>query len=1301
MTRDQISRLLTSITGNLQVSSATDKKSVDDLQQTLESVLLSQTTSPDATKRLTFANADFFASRLREKVSTDFKDRVVNKTDTQLGDNEMHVVVRDSPIRSTQIAGSMTKITAGARITKTIGPLKDISGRDLFFDFIRIQKLIPLYIQGNALPALLFKSTFLSKTRRPIGTKPGLTQQYSIDANTIWIAARIFDAAAPQDLYFGLRVKSGSLLLSAAPVFNGDKVTIAATTTATIALNLEQKVATLPAADDTYGLDATACELLLPETFNFSFTGNTKNIQEISALTCKIYGEQYTFSYNGNLPSGYNGILNRICFPIKCDCANFTVTDSKSPFLKLDGSAPITNAWWTVATATIDITKPLEADGNGGFLIACGKGILADIVGMDGSLAFPAPFFIVEPGRIGVTELESNGSGYRHVLEAWRDEQRSFGTTIELKLLKKALFLYNSLSQGIEALSLIVDLDFKVDRPVKVNGEAVAVKSKNSIVALSATKANKGIILYDDNILWDNNLHSTQIPVVKPYALAMHNALFTVTPPNGAVLLGEYEDGLKRVFTGNVYLTFGLLSYLPTLPDPYAANLGALKSQFENRGRSQVWLWLVCRVQWENSGEVAGKVGLSFHFAPLKEQFTVLRASASAVDAAGAQIDGLDHSKLFYSNLEPSVAATDTHSTIGVEPDGGLQTFAASVFNRRQLPVGDQLNLEAFSLLDVSSKANQMGIAFTGTQQNFALMRRMGVELNSNREGGTLFPIQVSGLNVVTPGYNARAFTVPQVAWEPVLNVSPPAPNPEPSAEWPNPSNDPPLGWNYFPDDGFATRIGNSSAVPVTLSPIPMAKYLTQMYQHQTDGKTYAVFNLPFGMLAMTILNNQSGQINLPTISNVKPLFNKYIHGGIQLELAAGSSFKSGEDNLFQGLTFQLVNVLDMYGKFNNQSTLGSSVESIFNGEFSKAPANPQDTTRPGVPLTRIGLSGYGANAFSDWHNKGAAFAETSQATFNIVSGRTAHEVVQVKSVIYPWGIFVVRTITLFRLSNGYVGRVDSGWQAESDGKFYFGVRDSANPYEIHTGIVKGLYHIRNIRENELSHGGKMDIKDGDRIFDPNTNAEVVYNGPTYQETATLRGLTFDADFDIEDVIEGAGANNLVPSKQLLGYVQLSPRGTAISSELFRSLLQSQNNSIGGAVNCTIKVAGTNQYMKLNRIDVNNSLDNVDAPIFVAAARGSVVLPKDGSWSMVTHQVSDGTVSPLTQSLSVPLIRIGKWAKDSLANPDDANNLLRIAHPAEILRLPGADTINFGFLQNLNTQKVLFLTPSFKTGFNS
>jgi len=344
------------------------------------------------------------------------------------------------------------------------------------------------------------------------------------------------------------------------------------------------------------------------------------------------------------------------------------------------------------------------------------------------------------------------------------------------------------------------------------------------------------------------------------------------------------------------------------------------------------------------------------------------------------------------------------------------------------------------------------------------------------------------------------------------------------------------------------------------------------------------------------------------------------------------------------------------------------------------------------VPLTDIGLSGYGASMFSNWANKDALFAQVSQAQFNVVTGRTSHEVVQVKSMVYPWGIRVVRTITLFRLANGYVARIDSGWQAESDGKYDFtwekpilgsdgvtvvGKTPMPNPFTFHPGIVRGVFSVRNIKEQPKKFSLGI--------------------GPLKAE---LNAVTFDADVELENVTEG-GQNNRVVSKGIVGYVQIAPAGQPIDVVQFEALLKSENNTIGGHISCIIKVAGSAQRMKLNRFDVNTSEDASHNPIFVSAARGSVVMPKDGSWTMIQHGRKTGDVSPLPEQLSVPLIRVGQWVKNQVVSPVDVTNLLRIAYPGDLLKLPDESTINFGFLQNMGTQKVLFMTPGFKQGIES
>ena len=96
--------------------------------------------------------------------------------------------------------------------------------------------------------------------------------------------------------------------------------------------------------------------------------------------------------------------------------------------------------------------------------------------------------------------------------------------------------------------------------------------------------------------------------------------------------------------------------------------------------------------------------------------------------------------------------------------------------------------------------------------------------------------------------------------------------------------------------------------------------------------------------------------------------------------------------------------------------------------------------------------------------------------------GRCAHELVQVESIMYPWGIKVVRTITLLRAPSGYTLRHDSGWRADGIGQFLFHYfvhlpgEDLKNPppptvrtagLSIHPGVVNALYDIHNIVETK------------------------------------------------------------------------------------------------------------------------------------------------------------------------------------------------------------------------------------------
>ena len=118
------------------------------------------------------------------------------------------------------------------------------------------------------------------------------------------------------------------------------------------------------------------------------------------------------------------------------------------------------------------------------------------------------------------------------------------------------------------------------------------------------------------------------------------------------------------------------------------------------------------------------------------------------------------------------------------------------------------------------------------------------------------------------------------------------------------------------------------------------------------------------------------------------------------------------------------------------------------------------------MPLRRIDFSGYGASTFSEWLDQKVSGPEVTKVQFEASLGRTALDVIQVVSVIYPYCIQVVRTITMQRQNAGWVKRSDSGWQAASPGTFTFpAVVAGTYTGRVHLGTLNGAYNVRNIRD--------------------------------------------------------------------------------------------------------------------------------------------------------------------------------------------------------------------------------------------
>lgn len=1258
--REDLLDLLGYLSGHFETASSQDQRAVDHLQQQLVRALGHDDLTAIRSHFLSIDGSDLF---FNEAIAPSRRARLSQLVDRigQVGDRaaELRVFARNVPVRSTLIPGSAPVWAAGACVAQTLGPFTGAEGRQYWFDFFRITRLVALYVQGAAEPAVLFDARLATSLVADVRTT------YELAPDSVWINARLLAPNAPPGLFAGLKIRRGTLTLSAPPQLIGGKLTLATTTRASLTLDLDPTASPDADNDSPFGIDARDATLQLPRQFAFHFTGNVGVIDEIGGdINRRVYGQTTSYRWNARRAPEYEPLLQRLLVPLDCRERGAEIAECQSPINTLAGRADIERSAWALPVALLDVARPSPAEGIGGLATRCGKGLTAQWQGLQGgAVSLTNPWLLCDPGRISVTELQASNVFCTQEYALWTDDANPYGATVKLHYTASFPFFYNSFASGNEAYLAYADAKSLLDRPVAVTGSPLNIRSQNTAVIVAASKVSRLLHLYDDNILFDNldpnKPHSTP---TAPIALALRNALFKVTPVNGCLLFGMLAEDMRRVERGVMFLTFGVYAYVPTLPDPYAANLGVLRAQFERISKlssftnsaQSVWLWLVARTSWQPITQDRDKVELSFHFAPLQNQFAIPKP---AMDVAG-------------QSAAPAPAAAR------------LARYDAQWNDRFPSLLDDN-----FALLDVSSNANQMGVsfAFGGRQMGFVRTHQAAAP---DVDGTTaIFPIQLRGLDVVAPAHDVRAFTTPVVSWEPVINLTPPEPA----------KQDPPQPFNYYPNDGGPTKIFNNSGRLVAIAPIPVYDMLVDAYANEKNNITAASFTLPFGLRALALLSkDEASQKKKPAITSNRPIFDD-LEGGLQFKLVAGSGRNSQEDNLFRGYTLQTANVLDLQGNPTGTTTLGQDVASIFNNEFfDKAHC---------VPVKRIDISGYGASTFTQWHNRGAQFASTSQVRFDIVTGRTSHEVIQVKSILYPWGIHVVRTITLFRVGSGYVYRVDSGWKAQSDGRFDFSFKyvpdktqpdttATAFPYSVHPGALQGLFNVQNIRSavaDVLPFVTSMDVSNF-YVVDPAIDRAVKSVGGEPPLGVELQPVYFDADVELENVIQGS-VQRRVPAKKILGFVQIAPRGIPLTPAAFQALLVRQLGAIGGPLGCTLDIGKSGQKLRVTSIDVNASVDSDGvSPIFVGAARGQVVLPKEGSWSLVSHARGTGDVTPLPDHVSVPLIRVGKLNED-LQAPDDA--LLRIANPRDLLRAPTDETVNFGFLQSTSTQKVLFLTPAF------
>ena len=490
------------------------------------------------------------------------------------------------------------------------------------------------------------------------------------------------------------------------------------------------------------------------------------------------------------------------------------------------------------------------------------------------------------------------------------------------------------------------------------------------------------------------------------------------------------------------------------------------------------------------------------------------------------------------------------------------------------------------ALLDVSSNADQWGVKSTSD----AISR-----------------LNISQLTLEASAAVLGLFTVPEISWEPMSE---------------DPSSPPPAGSLISPDgDGGPSTVSVQTVQLVPVAPAAVAPIFVE--SAAAGALTNVDLTLPFGLRA------HISDLNGATIVLNQPEFPGSLTGGIQIKLQPPSP--DNPTATFDGNAF----VTAPYGT-NVLDSLGDpSVSNFFDSRFGTS-----------VPVRRYDLSGYGASIFSDWHNLDPGTADVTKVQFRVLVGRTAYDVVQIRSLIYPWAVRVVRTITIERVNLGVVVRHDSGWQAISNGDFQY--PNVSTHFVLHLGAVPQLVNVRNIQAN----------------------------GAIFPLTGTPQWLpvTLDADVQLNPAItidSGASGTNTVVSRGITGYLLETVTKPPFIPSANDVVTLLTSNRAAGPISCTVTIAASGTQLRGSGIDVAAFLDGARA-VIVCALRGSPVLPPDGAWSIGKRSTaSTSPPLPLDPNFPVPLVQ-------NTSQP----NVWYYADPTDVLNLPaGTPGSEYGLLR--------------------
>ena len=569
--------------------------------------------------------------------------------------------IRTLPASTSLLSKAGAAWSSGLAPSESLGPFLDKLGQPVWVDVYPIVRNLRFERSPGAAPFLVVPVSVIVRHDALFGPHRPPPVEFDLAAGSVWIQSRQLAGGAPADGFTGLRIKGGTIRLSAPPVIgSGGAVVVPPSLTVTLSLTLDPPAG---ATGTGPGADAREARAAAPATVRFVFTGAGARLDHADPAMIAAYGCGVPLDLTGAAPS-FVPAFNLIAFPATPGVPTFSIGGVASTTFVPAGSAPIQSGAWTVPVATVDPAHLGQASGAGALAINLAPGLKATWLGQSRPAALGGCVINVDTQSLAIGAVAAEGDGVR------LDPKLGNSPADRLALSWRAPFplVFVSQAAGGEILWTEARLDASFAKPVELNGWRLPLHSDAALVIVVVSAAETLLIV--EAALEGGSR--------KQLGFGLVNAVLDATPPTTLYFVAQFDG--QSCTAGGALLIYRLLALLPTLPDPYASSAPAWTFIREGAALYSLLTWT--------------KTAQTFDF---------LLPPSSALPSLPARSGGLipgappASGQVYAAGI--AAGAYDGLPALASEQIGGLFGF-------------EQLN--PFMLLDLSTNVDQFGVAFGG-----------------------------------------------------------------------------------------------------------------------------------------------------------------------------------------------------------------------------------------------------------------------------------------------------------------------------------------------------------------------------------------------------------------------------------------------------------------------------------------------------------------------------------------------------------------------------------------------------------